>query len=346
MLRCQTNRRPYQLQWFLSLSVFFILLMHLTTTIAIAGPKKPVSATAPAGWYTWLAEFRQDALNDGIRPEVFDMAMANVIPSRRVVNFDRTQPEKRITFLQYRQSRIDPYRIKLGKQKYRKHRTLIEDIAKEYGVDPCIITALWGMESSYGHYKGNFPVIKSLATLAFDGRRSEFFRKELLHALHILQEGHVDLANFKGEWAGASGHPQFLPSSWRKYAVDHDDDGDKDIWNDLDDVFASIANYLKQNGWKKGQPWAVQVKAPVSLPRGFDEEQHPLWKWYQMGVNPEQTAESSANEIDPNLAAWLIEPYGGPALLAFNNFKVIKRYNNSNFYAGSIGYLADQICHG
>lgn len=327
-------QQPQRRHTFQARFIAFCLFFSLSFSV--------VAETTPVDWQNWLAQFRVEALADGIQEKVFDLAFANVTPNQQVVHFDRNQPEKRITYLQYRQSRIDPYRIKTGRRKYQQYQPLLRSIANEYGVNPCVIIALWGLESSYGSFKGKFPVINSLATLAFDGRRSAFFRNELLLALHILQEGHVSLTEFKGEWAGASGHPQFLPSSWRKFAVDHDGDGRKDIWNSLEDVFGSIANYLSANGWEKNQPWAIQVSAPISLPRDAESGEQPLWKWLQMGVQLQPT--QLAQKLDPQLNAQLIEPFGGPTLLVFNNFQVFKRYNNSNFYAGSVGYLADEIC--
>lgn len=293
-------------------------------------------------WHIWLNEFKQEAMADGISEQTFDSAFDGVKPSRRVTHFDKTQPEKRITFQKYRRTRIDPYRITLGVREFKKRRDVLEKIGQEYGVDPCFVTAFWGIESSYGRYLGNFPVISSLATLAYDGRRTEFFRKELLYALHILQDGHVNPERFKGEWAGASGHAQFLPSSWHKFAVDYNGDGHKDIWNDLHDVFASIANYMKQNGWRAGEPWGYEV----SLPPGFDEslktlkQKRPVSEWRAMGVR----LLDGRPLPDLDLDASIIEPFGGPAFIAFNNYKVIMRYNNSIFYAGSVGYLADSIC--
>ena len=189
---------------------------------------------------------------------------------------------------------------------------------------------------------GNFPVIKSLATLAYDSNRPAFFRKELFLALHILNEGHVSLAQFKGEWAGASGQPQFLPTSWVKYAVDYDEDGRKDIWTSKPDVFASIANYMKINGWRTGDPWAIYV----SLPANFDAKLQgksivkPVSEWTKLGVRT-TTGETLPNQDMP---ASIVQPNGGPVFLAFPNYKMILRYNNSIYYAGAIGYLADSIC--
>ncbi len=189
---------------------------------------------------------------------------------------------------------------------------------------------------------GEFPVIKALSTLAYDSDRAPYFRSELLIALHILSEGHVSAEHFKGEWAGASGHPQFMPSSWRKYAVDYDKDGHKDIWGDYADAFASIANYLSKNGWHRGQPYVIPVQLPASLTEADTglKITKTAADWLSLGVKPETELSSQAL----NLPAAIIRPTGGPDYMVFNNFRVIMKYNNSIFYAGSVGYLADKIC--
>lgn len=302
-----------------------------------------VSAAAQQNWSSWVTEVRKEALAQGISPEVFDEAFADIHePSRQVKGLAHSQPEHRLTYAKYLHSRVDKYRIVEGRQEYKKNKVLLDEVANHYGVDPCFILSFWGMESSYGHYMGNFPVIKSLATLAYDSNRKEFFRKELFLALHILNDGHVTLQHFKGEWAGASGQPQFLPTSWVKYAVDYDGDGRKDIWESKPDVFASIANYMKINGWHTGEPWAVYVK----LPAKFDEKLlgktivKPVSEWNSLGVRT-----TSGGELPhQDLTASLVQPNGGPVFLAFANYKMILRYNNSIYYAGAIGYLADSIC--
>ena len=201
----------------------------------------------------------------------------------------------------------------------------------------------WGLETSYGRFMGTFPVIQSLATLAYDQRRGDFFRGQLLHALHILNEGHVDPAKFKGEWAGASGHPQFLPSSWHKYAVDQNGDGHKDIWTNMPDVFASISNYLIQNGWKPNEPWAIAVNVPANAEQYTDTKQAlTMTQWEKMGLT---TLDGRPWPADANLTAVLIKPDGGPSFLAFNNFYVIMKWNHSNYYAGTVGYMAEKICN-
>lgn len=313
--------------------LIFLVLFALSTNMGIA---------AQLPWHLWVQELKQEALADGIGSSFFDRTFRNIRPNKRIIHFDNRQPIKRLTFMKYRTTRGSAYRIKLGKLKYKRHYRLLRNIGAQFGVDPCFITAIWGMESSYGHYMGNFPVIPSLATLAYDQRRSEFFRKELLLALHMLQGGHVPPGKFKGEWAGGSGHPQFLPSSWHKYAVDYNNDGRKDIWTNYGDVFASIANYLAQNGWQTKEPWAI----PVKLPHHFNshligyEHAKTVAEWRHLGVRILENHHFPSR----HLTAWIIKPHGGPALMIFQNFKTIMTYNNSAFYAGTIGYMADKIC--
>ncbi|TAL60545.1 MAG: lytic murein transglycosylase [Legionella sp.] len=300
-------------------------------------------AFAQENWKDWVAQVRTEALAQGISPQLFDEAFAGIHePSRQIKSFMHSQPEHRLTFMKYRNSRADNYRIAIGRKEYKKNKEVLDAVGERFGVNPCFIVSFWGMETSYGTYMGNFPVIKALATLAYDSKRKDFFRKELFIALRILNEGHVDLQDFKGEWAGASGQPQFLPSSWVKYAVDYDGDGRKDIWKSKPDTFASIANYMKQNGWQVGEPWAIQVK----LPREFDmklegkDNMRAVSDWNRLGVRTEK------GEPLPyqNMQASIVQPLGGPTFLAFPNYKMILRYNNSIYYAGAIGYMADKIC--
>lgn len=304
-----------------------------------------VYANAQIPWSVWVQQLRQEAVSQGVNPVLFDNIFKGMAPDTRVLHFDRTQPEKRITFNQYRKSRIDAFRIKLGVSEYKRNQQILNVIAEHYGVNPCFILAFWGIESSYGRFKGSFPVIKSLASLAYNSPRADFFRSELLVALQIVNDGHVSLGDFKGEWAGASGNPQFLPTSWKRYAVDYDGDGHKDIWNSLPDTFASIANYMKINGWQTGEPWAIEVDLPANFPTELTTQkvQKTVAEWVQMGIKPAYGFQLPANQT---LLAKIVQPYGGPAFMAFKNFSMIMRYNNSTFYAGSVGYLADSICKG
>jgi len=316
---------------------FFILLFSFISTIFSANA---FSAIQP--WLVWLADLKQEAVQKGINPQFFDFVFQGVTPNHEVLHLDNTQPERRISFVQYRQTRVDALKLQLGKSRFSENRELLSRISQHFGVDPCIIVSIWGMETSYGRVTGRFFVIKSLASLAYDSKRADFFRKELLIALRILQDGHIALANFKGEWAGASGQPQFLPSSWKKYAVDFDGDGHKNIWTSKVDALASIANYLAVNGWKGREPWGVEV----ALPSNFDyqlianKKRLPVSSWQKMGVRTISGGDLPAQR----LSAEMIQPFGGPYLLAYPNFRVLQTYNPSRFYVGTVGYLADKIC--
>lgn len=292
-------------------------------------------------WPAWVQQLRADAIQDGIQPAVFDQVF-NAIPSpnNKVLSYYRTQPERRITFLEYRQTRANNSRIQMGRREYQKNQSLLLGIQRTYGVDPAFVLAFWGLETDYGHFMGNFSVPQSLATLAYASDRPSFFRHELLKALHILQDNQVTLANFKGEWAGASGHPQFLPSSWYRYAVDYDQDGRKDIWKSLPDALASIANYLAKNGWQLGQPWAVEVSLPADFDPGLIGKTivKPVSAWRDLGVRVNNQPWPAAQ-----LPASIIQFNGGPALMVFNNFRVLQTWNESNYYVATVGYLADQI---
>ena len=315
-----------------------LLPFLLLSTLSVIG------YAATQSWQSWVGDVRREAISQGISSNTFDQAFAGIHePSRQVKGLAHSQPERRLTYNKYLHTRVDSYRIVMGRKYYLQNKALLDKIGREYDVDPCFIVSFWGMESSYGSYMGDFPVIRSLATLAYDSNRKDFFRKELFLALHILNDGHVSLENFHGEWAGASGQPQFLPSSWGKYAVDYDGDGRKDIWESKPDVFASVANYMKQNGWQGGEPWAIQVKLPAHFDQSLEGKTiiKPVTEWNAMGVR------TLNNQPLPyqQLTASIVQPNGGPVFLAFPNYKMILRYNNSIYYAGAIGYLADKICN-
>ncbi len=293
-------------------------------------------------WNDYLAGLRSEALAEGIRAEVFDAAFREVhAPSARVLRLDKTQPEKRLSFLEYRTTRVDSQRIQLGRQEYHRHQEVLQTIDKQFGVNACFIVSIWGLETSYGHFKGNFPVIQSLATLAYQPRRQAYFHSELLMALHMLNDEQVSLSEFKGEWAGASGHCQFMPSTWFKYALDYDGTGRADIWNNLNDAFASIANFLLRNGWQPNEPWALQVTLPSDFNKDWlkPNTTKTVKEWLDLGVQPVRK-----NLPSNKLAASLIYPEGGPALMVFDNFKTLLKWNRSNYYAGALGYLAEEIC--
>ena len=216
---------------------------------------------------SWLRDFKKEALTKGISSLTLKNAFKTVKPIPRVVELDRKQPEFTLTFKQYLNRVVSKRRTKIGKSKLIKHKELLLEVSKKFNVQPRFIIALWGIETDFGRITGGFPVIASLATLAFDGRRSTFFRKELILALKIIEDGHIKAENMKGSWAGAMGQNQFMPSSFHAFAIDYDGDGSADIWNSLPDIFASIANYLSRSGWKGDQNWGRPVSIPATLPK-------------------------------------------------------------------------------
>ena len=317
-----------------------ILLSILVLSIMLSS--KP--ANAAQAFDIWLDTLRQEARQQGISENTIQAALTDIKPITRVIELDRKQPEGSMTFAQYYERVISAKRIKDGQKMYRKHRDLLERIAAEYGVPAQYIVALWGIETSYGAITGGFKVVPALATLAHDGRRSEFFRKELFNALKIIDQGHISAANMKGSWAGAMGQNQFMPSSFHSFAVDGNGDGKRDIWGSLPDVFASSANYLAKSGWIEEERWGRAVK----LPEGFSEAlegrkiKKPLSFWKKLGIT---LPGGGALPSSPDLMASVIAPDGlnGPIYLVYNNFHVIMKWNKSTYFATSVGKLADQI---
>lgn len=328
----------------LSYRLGLILSCWLMVSMSYANPcaQAQVYFNGKQCWENWLQELRQEALVRGIKASVFDRTFANITPRAIVVNRDQKQVKAIPNYYGYLKQRGDPIRIQLGRQVYQEHKTLLEKIGKEYQVNPCYIVAIWGIETVYGRYTGNYPVIDSLATLAYDTRRSHYFREELLYALQIINDGYVSADNFKGAWDGGMGQPQFMPSSWYKYAVDYNGDGRKDIWHNYGDTFASIANYLRVFGWQNNQPYSVEVIVPPKLSEHLlrGEVTKTVKDWQALGVQIKK------GQVMPNvsLPASLIQLEGGPAILMFNNFKTMLRYNRSKFYAGTVNYLAKHIC--
>lgn len=294
------------------------------------------------GFARWLADVRREAKTQGISESVLSEALDAVFHDESIIALDRKQPESTLTYAQYHKKVLTDRRIKDGRAHYREYEELLEKTARHYAVDSQVIVALWGIETSYGEITGGFDVIEALATLAYDGRRSEFFRKELFNALHILEQGHIAPGAMYGSWAGAMGQCQFMPSSFLRFAADGDGDGHKDIWNTMPDVFASIANYLSQEGWVYSQPIAVAANVEKSLPESaYDIKQTmSLNHWRAKGVTP------ASGELDGELQASLVrvgDDADAPRYLVFNNYKVLLKWNRSRYFATTVGLLAEAI---
>ena len=298
------------------------------------------------GLKDWIARFRERAISAGIGADVYDEAMKTARYDTEVIRRDRNQSEFTKTIWEYLKTATSDQRIDNGKKALESQRAALEQIEQAYGVEKEVVTAIWGLESAYGTFRGSDNVLSSLATLAYDGRRREFFEAELLDALRILQAGDTTPAQLTGSWAGAMGHTQFMPSSFQLYAVDFTKDGKRDIWgNDPRDALASTAAYLKHFGWSKGQPWGVEV----TLPSGFDylladrKMLKTAAEWGAMGV----VDTSGAVVPDHGLTSILL-PGGaeGAAFMIFSNFEVIERYNTADAYVIGVGHLADRIAGG
>ncbi|RKK03147.1 lytic murein transglycosylase [Pseudoroseomonas wenyumeiae] len=291
----------------------------------------------------FLAGVAAEAQQGGVSPATLRRALDPVRPNDKVLQLDRRQPEFTLTWDQYRDGRLSQQRVDRGRQAFAEHRALLDSIAARYRVDPRVIVAIWGLETNYGGFTGNFNVIEALATLAWEGRRAAFFRKELLAALRILEQGDVAPERMRGSHAGAMGHPQFMPTSFERLAVDFDGDGRRDIWDTRADALASIANYLAANGWQDDASWGREVV----LPAGFDpamagrDNRRPLRDWAGMGV---MAADGAALPLlDMDTAILLPGGAGGQAFAVYGNFNVIRRYNPSDYYALLIGLLSDRV---
>jgi len=302
-----------------------------------------LARAAESDFTAFLAGVRRDAVGQGIRTPTVDVALRGAQFLPHVIELDRKQPERVLTFGEYLEKVVTPQRKEDARHELAANRALLDAIWRRYGVEPPIIVALWGLESDFGRIPGNYPVVSALATLAFDGRRSAYFRSELIAALRILDQGHIRVEDMTGSWAGAMGQCQFMPSSFLGYAVDYDGDGRRDIWNDRADVLASIANYIGRLGWRGGESWGREVQ----VPHGFDsrftglEVRRPTGEWGRLGVRSSDAGPLATRENE----ASLVMPDGanGPALLVYENFRVIMRWNKSTYFAASVGYLADSM---
>jgi membrane-bound lytic murein transglycosylase B len=319
---------------------FLTPLLCLMPTMAFS---QNTPASADADFSACIARLSTEAKTTGISSNTIQDGLEKAKFNPRVIELDQQQPEFTTTFADYFNRRVTDQRIKQGRKLYHEHRTLLDQVAKKYGVPAPYILSFWGLETNYGSFFGKMSVLDSLATLACDPRRSEYFTSELMDALRIIDEGAIQPERMEGSWAGAMGHVQFMPSAFLRHAVDYDGDGKRDLWNSIPDAMASAAKFLQSLGWDAETRWGREIK----LPTGFDYLQaglnnnRSLTEWAKSGV---RQADGSALPIT-DMNASLLVPAGheGPAFLVYNNFNVIMRWNRSEFYALAVGHLADRI---
>jgi len=331
----------------------YILLIVGTLLWFTATPRNPVAQDERSSFSAWLDGVRAEALGHGIRQEIVDQALGQIEePLAVAIESDRAQPETVLSLEAYISRSVRPATVRTGRQMLQRHRALLNRVSNTYGVPAPVIVALWGLESNFGRLTGEEPTVAVLATLAWDPRRADFFRQELFSALDILNRGDIDLARMRGSWAGAMGQLQFMPSSYLEYAVDFDGDGRRDIWDSPADIFASIANYLKQHGWVTGRRWGREVIVPrgrdIDVPRrdGACQATHdmtvalPLDEWQRIGVRlpggrPLPKTDSPAFFVSGSSRSFLV----------YDNYDALLAYNCAHAYALSVALLADRIAN-
>ncbi|QXN27045.1 lytic murein transglycosylase [Shewanella putrefaciens] len=306
-------------------------------------PLSDTIAVHAAAFPTCVANLQERARTEGLSEVTIQDTVASLQFVPKVIELDQAQPEFSQTFNNYFTKRATDWRVNEGRRLLKKHRALLDKLAQEYGVPPQYILSFWGLETNYGSYKGKMSVLDSLATLACEPRRSGYFTTELMQALKLKEKYGFDKSTMVGSWAGAMGHTQFMPSAYAKYAIDGDGDGKADLWNSTEDALTSAANFLQHLGWQRNERWGREV----ILPRNFSYENlgakqpQPLSQWAAQSVVQSNGLPLPA--IDMKAALYLPSGHTGPAFLGYENFNVIMRWNRSEFYAITVGHLADRI---
>ncbi|HHX34147.1 MAG TPA: lytic murein transglycosylase [Gammaproteobacteria bacterium] len=343
------------------LSSFFMLILvglftssqaSANTLTPLVTPSVSTSATSSSpplvvaqSFAQWRADLRMQAIDEGIEPLLFEQAFAGLTPDPQVIAADQSQPEFSRPVWEYLDSAVSSWRVARGKALLAEHAKTLQAIEARYHVEPSILVAVWGMESSFGRQIGSKNVIRSLATLAYEGRRNSFWRSQLIAALHILQEGDTSIHGMLGSWAGAMGQTQFMPTTYLQYAVDFDGDGRRDIWRSSTDALASAANYLHLSGWQYNQSWGLEVQLPT---RDFDYaiadgvHTKTVSQWFAMGISPRDKVDMQSM-AQQSATLFLPSGHQGPAYLLLDNFRSILKYNNSTSYALAIGLLSNAL---
>lgn len=339
------------------LKSLFVSFCGFIAQISYAAETSLQEEKTALGFAIYVDELKAEAKVQGFDEGFTNKVFANVKYHQRVIKADRNQPENVETLDTYLPKRVPKSKIDKARALYKKHEVLLNSIGEEYGVQPRFIVALWGLETNFGRYMGGYSVISALSTMAYEGRREGFFKKQLWAAMTIIKDDHISVEKMKGSWAGAMGQNQFMPTSFLSYAVDGDGDGKIDIWSNQDDVFSSMANYLKQEGWNDELTWGRQVK----LPEGFDtsaaipkntgsranwlkawkKSERSLADWQALGVR--RTDGTDLPKVDVTAALVFPDDANGRAYLAYDNYKSLMHWNLSYYFVSSVGHLSDRI---
>lgn len=331
-----------------------IAVVLLSALYSLSGQQQDPSP-APRPFGPWLAALMADARDRGFSEELVNEALASVEPLERVIQNDRSQAELVVGFDRYYRSRVNAAVVRNGRDQLAANRSLLTRIEQEYEVPSRFILAIWGMETRYGRITGNVPIFQALATLAWEGRREEFFKGELFDALTMVSRGFIDVPSMTGSWAGAMGNPQFMPSSYLKFAEDFDKDGRRDIWRSNGDTLASIANYLDEWGWDGDWTWGREVRVSAAARERIEAEvaprsdgwcfaarnmteRIPLRRWQEMGVRTLSGGPLPRASIDAGLVTTDRRTF-----LVYENYDALLRYNCAHYYALSVALLADQL---
>jgi membrane-bound lytic murein transglycosylase B len=322
-------------------------------TAAPAAATSAEEASAVPAFDVWLEEVRAEAAARGISAAVIERALTGIEPSAQILERDRNQAEFALTLDGYLKRRLTRNMVRAAQGMRTRHAGVTDSVSEKYGVPARVLIAIWGLESNFGRFAGVRPTVPTLATLAYDSRRGPRFRTELFHALEIVERGDLPLEQLKGSWAGALGQPQFMPSSYLLYAQDFDGDGRRDIWQSHADVFASIAYYLQQHGWAKGELWGRELKVTPAARKIIDDmprrqtgcraqrvmtEAQPLSEWRRLGLRTTTGSPIPAGDLPASIV-----DAGSRAFLVYRNYDALLAYNCSHNYALSVALLADRL---
>ena len=333
-------------------------LLSLILVVALSGglqgaQERPLEPQQP--FDEWRRELIEEARDRGYSETIVKQTLVGLEPLQRVIRNDRSQAELVVGFQRYYNARVTRPFLRRGRDMARQHRQLLTRIENEYGVQRRFILAIWGMETQYGRVTGNTPIFQALATLAWEPRRSDFFRGELFDALTMVQRGYIEASRMTGSWAGAMGHPQFMPSSYLKYAEDFDNDGRRDIWRSTADALASIANYLEESGWDDEFTWGREVRVTPAVRERIEKETEtqtegscyamrnmteriPLKEWQELGVRRVNGRALPDADVDAGLVTTDTRTF-----LVYENYDAILNYNCAHYYALTVALAADQI---